>query len=690
MSKNLILFIAIILSCSCIFASGNYRNATLAQIASYRESYNPEYNEWVEIEVVGLDDLEDGTQILACHDEPDQYLLANKTKTKEYVSEVYTVKEHINRIEFAKANNDDKPIETEVQNLPCIDKGDICYIKEIITPDAKGEIPCLMIMNIKTGDSIQWQIKTNDQTYASIKEKGKLFTIHDKTYYYDSESQSPIFYNFKFYGSPRWVEPIKYTVAGDTTELSKNIIVMNDKFYFLGSTGLYSAEISGTTVNTKRIDAVTVSDAESHILTDGHSRIWLINKTDGVIEYNIHKNVAETLAEFPKTTTRTNEEAFFFKAEFLYYIDNTQKAYAVNTHKHHKKEPRRPWGAPRIPFIEGGYEFKGLAEFFAMLHEYYLSIMCNGMPMMFLFDPRMCAFHLAPKAPAFDPARFNDAFMDDKYFYVYNPENNTITCTDVATGMEKEIGCYDDMPEDIIQIVFANNCFFILTKSGENHIARLAGPKLKYVTSWKLDDWTPRTGATVVAVGHAIYVFGGKELSDSKEESSSKCYSDLYVYDFRTGSSEKLEADAEVTARYNAKMLINRHFGRIWILGGKDESDATAADIWEFNTRNKVWTYINDLPTEDGNASGCYDEDTDTMSVLVTPEAETDEVNVFSSRSTTRGITRASSGVAVYELKDLAGANDLPDQSGKSCCGCLGLEFLLAIAGLFFFRRYRK
>ena len=256
--------------------------------------------------------------------------------------------------------------------------------------------------------------------------------------------------------------------------------------------------------------------------------------------------------------------------------------------------------------------------------------------------------------------------------------------------MAKEIGCYDDMPEDIIQIVFANKCFFILTKSGENHIARLAGHNLKYVTTWKLDDWTPRTGATVVAVDHAIYVFGGKELSDSKEESSSTCYSDLYVYDFRTGSSEKLEADSEVTARYDAKMLVSRHFGRIWIIGGKDESDATATDIWEFNTRNKVWTYINDLPTEEGNASACYDEDTDTMSVLVTPEEETDEVNVFSSRSTTRGITRASSGVAVYEMKDLAGVNDLPDQSGKSCCGCLGLEFLFAIAGLFIFRRCRK
>ena len=680
MNKSMIFLLIIVLCCSCVFAS-NHRNATLAQIASYREAYESEYREWVDITnfTDGLDEL-NGEDIAAYNDKPHQYLLDTSEVSKDFALHLFEFKGHRDKRAELQEYNSFDPVQIDANNTTkWISENWLYYffINEI-----SGD-QNLAILDTITGGKLEYTL--NDKSL----QPGKFFKMKETKYYLqysdkkiyeldirDTRGEVNIDTNYELTPTP----------ADNTT-----VAVIEDKLYYFAEDGLYVIEkIEDGSTTAEKVEAVEVTDPESVILHEGPHKMWIINSTDGVVEYDAKKPIAEKakkIAVFPPSTTR-GTDAFFTEAEFIYYLDGAnKKVYALDTHKKHKKhkEPRIPWGAPRIPFIEGGFIFMGPAEFFAMLQQYYLSIMCGGIPMMFLFDPRMCAFHLAPKAPHFDPANFANAFMDDKFFYVYNPDRNTITCTDTATGMEREIGCYEDMPEDIIQIVFANHCFFILTKSGENHIARLAGHNLKYVTTWKLDDWTPRTGATVVALDYAIYVFGGKELTDSKEESAGTCYNDLYMYDFRTGSSEKLDVDEDVTPRYNAKMMISRHWKRIWILGGKDESDAPAADIWEFNTRKQEWNYINDLPTEEGNASACYDEENDTMSVLVTPEEETDECRLFS----TRDIPRASSGVAVYEMSNLAGSGNGPDQSGKSC-GCLGLEFLFAIAGLALLRLRRK
>jgi hypothetical protein len=302
---------------------------------------------------------------------------------------------------------------------------------------------------------------------------------------------------------------------------------------------------------------------------------------------------------------------------------------------------------------------------------------------MFSFEPKIHTFYEAPNAPHFDPANSNNVFTDDRYFYIHNPKHKTITCTDTQTGMSQEIACYENMPEDILQIASENNLFYILTESGENHIARKDGFNLKYESTWKLDDWTPRTGASIVAMKNAIYVFGGNALSDSKEESST-CYNDLYVYNLETKSSEKLKVDSDVTPRYNAKILANKRRGKLWIICGKDSSDSLARDVWEYNTDNEEWIYINDIPAE-GEVAGDYAQEEDTLSILVTPKAE--ENTLFSMRSKTRNILQASSEAGIYQIKNLSTATSTEDQSGKSC-GCLGIEFLFALAGLFILRRF--
>ena len=473
-----------------------------------------------------------------------------------------------------------------------------------------------------------------------------------------------------------------------------SIVVLKDTLYYFSDSGFCSVKIDETTIVESQVSCVTATNQDSLLVTNKQDTIWIINPTDGVIEYNTKNNTAKTIDICPLlgNDTRIDLTAVaFYSKDYLYFIANNE-VYARNLldvpepPTPNPRKPRMPWIGPITPTIEGGYEFTGLAEFFAMLNDSYLSIMCNGMPMMFTFDPIMHAFHFAPKAPHFDPANSNNAFMNDKYFYIYNPDRNTITCTDTKTGMAQEIACYETMPEDIIQVVVANNLFYILTKSGENHIARMTGANLEYVSSWKLDNWTPRTGASIVAMKNAIYVFGGKALSeDSKEEPSNACYNELYVYDFETNASEKLEVSNDVTARYNAKMLSSKRWGKLWIIGGKDSTDSLALDIWEYNTRNKEWSYINDIPSKDFNASANYEEKYDNLSLLLTPKANTEQSKFFSMRSNTRNIFQASSGAVVYQIKDLSTATSTKSQSGKSC-GCLGIEFLLALAGLFILR----
>ena len=69
--------------------------------------------------------------------------------------------------------------------------------------------------------------------------------------------------------------------------------------------------------------------------------------------------------------------------------------------------------------------------------------------------------------------------------------------------------------------------------------------------------------------------------------------------------------------------------------------------------------------------------------------AKTRKASRTFARAKTRDISRASSGAVIYQIKDLSVPENAKDQSGKSC-GCLGMEFILILAGLCFLRKSRK
>lgn len=506
-----------------------------------------------------------------------------------------------------------------------------------------------------------------------------LYLLSDKGILYQLELDDE-------YGAILPVLPTPYNLQYAPIE-NTSLIVLKDTMYYFSKSGFCSVQISGNTATSNLISSVTVTDETSNLVTNNNDKIWIINRTDGVIEYNIADNKSKKIASYIEYTTRSHDRACFYSKDYLYCVTDS-KVYALSLTEtpgpkpepDPKKKSKVSWIGPIIPVISNGYEFSGLATFYTVADHSYLSIVCNGFPTTFLFDPQTCAFQQTSKALNFNPANNNNPFMNDQFVYIYNAESNTITCTDTKTGMSKEITCYETMPNDVIQIAFANNAFFILTQSGENHIARIDGSQLKFESSWKLDNWTPRLGASIVSLNNKLFVYGGKSISN-EEDSSSSCYNELYIYDFSTNSSERLDAPVDMTARYGAKILVNKRYKKLWFICGKDASDSTAGDIWEFNVSNKKWTYIINLPTEDGNSSACYDEEKDTLSLLVTPES--DDNNLFS----INGLTRASSGAVVYKIQGLSKAtNTAPEQSGKSC-GCLDIEFLFIIASLFILRR---
>ena len=493
---------------------------------------------------------------------------------------------------------------------------------------------------------------------------------------------------------------------------STSVVIVKDTVYYFSKSGFCAMKISGTSTTANLIKEVAVKDATSLLVTDHENRIWIINSKDGVVEYNISKKKSQKIATAPPVSARDSrvnpyKNICFYIENFLYYIAN-QKVYRLDSsHPDDPKENKIPWIGPITP----AYQFTAPAKFFRVLDTIYMKTIYNGYYVLFEYDPITDNFYsveildsfntfntrftndsydsasnIIQNEPVVSSVNYNHTFSDKKFLYSYDSASNTITCKNIKTKMTKKIACYENMPEDIVQIVYANNLVYILTESGKNHIARIAGSNLKYVSGWKLNNCTPRTGVAIVTMNNAIYVFGGKALADdSKEASSGTCYNELYVYDIATKSSKKLEVPEDVTARYDAKMVASQRSGKLWILSGKDDSDSKALDVWEYDTRSQKWDYINEIPESDGDDSVCYDDKNDILTLLITPESE--ESNLFSMND--YGIPQASSGGVMYKLQNLATSTNTPDQSGHNC-GCLGLEFIFALIGLFIFRHCRK
>ena len=506
---------------------------------------------------------------------------------------------------------------------------------------------------------------------------GLLFIMDDDFYFLSPDN----LYKLKFDDAKGGITFTETYALQNKYKENTPILGYNKTVYYISDDNHFcSINISNSSSPVQK-SILSVSSPKA-LATDKQNKVYILDSTDGVIEYDTTTQKNTQIAKFPVTTRNNLTTIFFYIDGICYYVGNNV-VYALIINASSPKKIKKSWSTPKEPTIEGGNNIAGESKFFETLDKSYLSTKCDDITKMFEFDSKECAFNLTDKLPQVETSDFNNTFSDDQYLYIYNPDRNTMTRTDTKTGMTSLIACYENMPQDIIRMESKDNSLYILTESGNNHIARIEGNNLKYVSSWKLDDWTPRTDVSMVTVNNEIYVFGGKE------ESSNTCLNELYVFDSKTNSSEKLEMSKNVTPRSGATLLANEDFGKLYITGGQDSSDSTVLDMWEVNTKLTTsgkadLTYLNNLPdpAKDGNNALTYDKQNDILSLLITPKKDN-----FSAYSETSNTLRASSGVVVYQMTNLAKPTDAPEQSGKSC-GCLGLEFLLALAGLFILRRF--
>jgi hypothetical protein len=149
--------------------------------------------------------------------------------------------------------------------------------------------------------------------------------------------------------------PLTYSPKPNTP-----LIVLDNTVDYFSNDGFCFFNISNE--ESKLIDKVEVQDETSSLVTDNQSKIWIINQTDGVIEYNFKEDTAKKIAEFPSASI-TKETDFakvcFYSESYLYCITNSQ-VYALDL-----SDPENPEPEPTIPEQSGktcgclGLEFFG-------------------------------------------------------------------------------------------------------------------------------------------------------------------------------------------------------------------------------------------------------------------------------------------------------------------------------------------
>jgi hypothetical protein len=211
---------------------------------------------------------------------------------------------------------DDKDMAKEILGIAVIDLSGQESLKGYLAQDILGSGSFFIIDNV--------------QYLLTNLESGRLFQIKLIDAMIDTEIIDI-----------KHIYTLEFTPSKDTS-----VITLNNTIYYFSNSGLCSAKISGDKVVNELISSVSVTDASSKLVTDNNSRIWIINSTDGVVEYNTKKGTATNIATLP-TSRLSNREADFTKACFYsdnyLYLITAGKAYSLDTTQQDDPDnPQRP------------------------------------------------------------------------------------------------------------------------------------------------------------------------------------------------------------------------------------------------------------------------------------------------------------------------------------------------------------
>ena len=213
-------------------------------------------------------------------------------------------------------------------------------------PGVKGDyIYATALWNDGIVGIIIWQanwIQQNDPTgYATQSDSwsGSLF-IMDNVFYLLADKAKGTLMQIELDNTTPgpanlWTIQLKkeYSLSSSPKQYT-SIVTLNNTVYYFNEQGFCSAKISGDKAVNEQISSVSVTDETSKLVTDNNSRIWIINSTDGVVEYNTKKNTATTITTLPTSRLSNREldvtKACFYSDNYLYLI-TAGKAYSLDT-----------------------------------------------------------------------------------------------------------------------------------------------------------------------------------------------------------------------------------------------------------------------------------------------------------------------------------------------------------------------
>ena len=114
----------------------------------------------------------------------------------------------------------------------------------------------------------------------------------------------------------------------NVSKYSANVVVLNNKCYYLSEAGFCEVTVSGDSTASKLIlkidaDAIDNTIKNSTLVTDKKNRVWIINDTNGVQEYNSKTGEIQQIAEAPQIENRVDcHQVCFHLNDHLYYIKN--------------------------------------------------------------------------------------------------------------------------------------------------------------------------------------------------------------------------------------------------------------------------------------------------------------------------------------------------------------------------------
>lgn len=114
----------------------------------------------------------------------------------------------------------------------------------------------------------------------------------------------------------------------DVNLSSANVVALNNKCYYLSEAGFCEVTVSGDTTASKlilEVESIDDTIKNSTLVTDKENRVWIINGTHGVQEYNSKTGKIKKIATAPQIGERLYcYQVCFHLNDHLYFIKNGQ------------------------------------------------------------------------------------------------------------------------------------------------------------------------------------------------------------------------------------------------------------------------------------------------------------------------------------------------------------------------------